>query len=312
VPNILKLTADDVDDLLNIGAYGVGALIRVQSAADVAGPFADVAGVGSTPTVPLVAATRLYTAFDPDGTSASWYRTRFENVGATRISDWSVPFQVGDSNSTAIGTYADVANVKTRLAITNATDDVRLQRFCDFVNAWIESKTSRILAPVASGGPFLFDGYDALERGSLLVINQGIRAITTLEVATTTGSAFNVVPPTDYFLRPTAQERDPGWPATELWMTDVPSAGNATPFFSPGFANIRISGPAGGTLGWAREPDEIVGLAEKLVVEGWQSRLSGEKNRQGDADFGAAIRSVLDGRDYHLLGRYTVKSIEII
>jgi hypothetical protein len=144
------------------------------------------------------------------------------------------------------------------------------------------------------------------------VINQGIRAITTLEVATTTGSAFSTVPPTDYFLRPTAQERDPGWPATELWMTDVPSAGNATPTFFPGFNNIRITGPAGGTLGWPAQPDEIVGVAEKIVVEGWQGRAVGQRNQMGDSDFAAAIRTVLDGSDWHLLGRYTVKQVEII
>jgi hypothetical protein len=214
--------------------------------------------------------------------------------------------------STAIGTYAALANVKTRLNITNGTDDARLQRFCDFVNAWIETKTGRILAPIASGGPFVFDGYDALERGSVLVVNQGIRAITTLEVATTTGSAFSTVPPTDYFLRPTAQERDPGWPATEVWMTDVPSAGNATPFFFPGFANIRITGPANGTLGWPAQPDEIVGIAEKVVVTGWQSRSVGERNRMGDSQFAAAITSALDGYDWHTINRYVVKNVEII
>jgi hypothetical protein len=213
---------------------------------------------------------------------------------------------------TAIGAYATLANVKTRLNITDGTDDPRLTRFCNFVNGWIESKTGRVLAPIAGGGPFLFDGYDALENGHLLVIPQGILAITALEVATTTGSAFSVIPATDYFLRPAAQERDPGWPATELWMTDVPSAGNAVPTFFPGYANIRITGPAGGTLGWPAQPDEIVGIAEKVVVEAWQSRSTGQRNQMGDADFAAAIRTALDGSDWHTLGRYTVKTVDLI
>src|SRR5258706_14408487 len=183
--------------------------------------------------------------------------------------------------ATAIGTYATLANLKLRLAITDANDDAQLQKFCDGVNAWIESKTGRILAPIAGGGPFLFDGHDILEGGRLLLIPQGIRAITLLEVATYTGGAFATVPATDYFLRPNAQERDPGWPATELWMTDLPSAGNPAPYFFPGFANIRITGPGGGTLGWAAQPDDIVAIAEKLVTMAWQGRQSGERDRAG-------------------------------
>lgn len=214
--------------------------------------------------------------------------------------------------ATAIGTYAELAALKTRLDITDAADDVQLQRFCDWTNAWIENKTSRVLAPIPGAGPYLFDGHDALENGHLLVVPQGLRNLLTVEVALFTGGAFSVVPATDWFLRPTAQDRDPGWPATELWMTDLPSAGNATPFFASGFANIRLTGNGNGLLGWPAEPDEIVGIAEKIVVVAWQLKQSGAGNEIGEDTFGAAIRTALDGRDYHTLGRYAVKTVEII
>jgi hypothetical protein len=214
--------------------------------------------------------------------------------------------------ATAIGTYATLANLKTRLNITNATDDARLQRFCDFVNGWIETKTGRVLAPIAGAGPYLFDGHDALENGRLLIVPQGLRNLALVEVAMYTGAAFTVVPATDYFLRPTAQERDPGWPATELWMSDIPSAGNSTPYFPPGFANIRLTGNGTGLLGWPAQPDEIVAIAEKVVVLGWQSRGSGERNKIGGENYDAVVRSVLDGSDWHTIGRYTFKPIEII
>lgn len=214
--------------------------------------------------------------------------------------------------ATAIGAYATLVNIKARLGITDANDDVSLQRFCDGANAWIETKTGRILAPIAGLGPFLFDGYDALENGRLLVVPQGLRNLAQLEVATYTGGAFSVVPATDYFLRPIAQERDPGWPATELWMTDIPSAGNAVPFFSRGMANIRMTGNGTGLLGWPAQPDEIISIAERLVTLNWQARQSGERNQSGYDGFDASVAERLGGRDWHTIGRYTVKTVEIV
>jgi hypothetical protein len=88
VPNILTLTALNPDQLLNTGAYGAGAVIQVQSGALRAGPFTD-----ETPTVPIVSGTTSYTFYDTDGTTATWYRTRYENAAGTTVSEWSTAFQ---------------------------------------------------------------------------------------------------------------------------------------------------------------------------------------------------------------------------
>lgn len=87
MPNILTLTASNPDQLLNAGAYGAGAVIQVQSAATQAGAYADDG------TVPLVADTTTYTYYDTDGTTTTWYRTRYENADGSVVSEWSDIFQ---------------------------------------------------------------------------------------------------------------------------------------------------------------------------------------------------------------------------
>lgn len=87
MPNILTLTVANPAQLLNAGAYGVGAVIQVQSGAARTGPFADDG------TVPIVSGTSFYTYYDTDGTTSTWYRTRYENAAETVVSDWSAVFQ---------------------------------------------------------------------------------------------------------------------------------------------------------------------------------------------------------------------------
>jgi hypothetical protein len=77
-------------DLLNAGMYGTAAVLRVQWAASATGTFADLSGTDATPTVALVSGQETYSAFDPSGDAARWYRSRIENTGGTRLSDWSV------------------------------------------------------------------------------------------------------------------------------------------------------------------------------------------------------------------------------
>lgn len=83
--------------LLNAGMYDTGALIRIQSSDAPNGTYANLAGTGSTPTIALVSGTETYEGFDPAGTSATYYRARFENAAATRVSDWktAVPTRYG-------------------------------------------------------------------------------------------------------------------------------------------------------------------------------------------------------------------------
>lgn len=167
-------------------------------------------------------------------------------------------------------TYAVASSAKVRLGITDTNDDDLLVNFCSQVNGWIESKTGRPIGPDTTS-TYTLDGYDALEDGRLLLFPRGIVSVSTLEVTTNTGAAFTTVPASDYFLRPTSNEREPGWPATELWMTDIPSASNTAPYFFPGFGTIRITG----VFGWAAIPQDLIDVALTLVVASYRARGAG-------------------------------------
>jgi hypothetical protein len=214
--------------------------------------------------------------------------------------------------ATATGAYAVRDNVKLRLGRatdgSDTADDTLITSYCNFVNSRIEGITGRVLAPISSTA-YTFDGFSAIEEGRcLLVPSLGVRTITLLEVAGYTGASFTTMPSTDYFIRPTAQERDPGWPGTEIWITDIPSASNTYPYFPRGFANVRITG----TWGWPAIPDEIVDCAETVVVRAFQARRTGQSDTAAMLDGTTVISRILASEWRQLLERYTVKNVEIV
>lgn len=174
MPNILQLTAENVDLLRNPGAYDTAALMRVQSSTTEAGTFADLSGTGSTPTITLVASTTGYIGYDPAGTSVTWYRTRYENAGATRLSDWSEPFQVGGSTATAICAYATLPAVKLLLGETTSTYDGLLQSMCDQVNDWIELQTGRPIGPWPAFATTVVSGFATGTNTGVLTSTSGL------------------------------------------------------------------------------------------------------------------------------------------
>jgi len=210
--------------------------------------------------------------------------------------------------ASATGTYVGLTALKLRLKITDTNDDSLLQSICDQVNSYIEGFTSRVLTSIAST-TYTFDGQDAVNSRCLQVDSIGVREISLLEVAPYTGASFVTIPSTDYFIRPTVQEREPGWPATEVWITDIPSATNTYPYFPRGYANIRITG----SWGWPTPPDDIVDLALTTATRVWNGRQAGQQDVIGTDAFGRPVVSrYLSGRDRETLTRYRVKTVDII
>lgn len=155
----------------------------------------------------------------------------------------------------------------------------------------------------------LWDGEEALEGGRCLPVAGGLVTATSLEIAFYTGGAYNLIPTTDWFLRPTPLEREPGWPATEVWMTDIPSSNNPCPMFTRGIGNIRaVCQP-----GWPAQPDEIVALAERLVVGAYRARgAGGGQSITIGSDGTRLIEMSMTAQDWYLIKSYAAKEVVIV
>ena len=161
---------------------------------------------------------------------------------------------------------------------------------------------------------YLRDGFDAsvsddMVPGRVLVEDRGIVTLTALEIASFTRGAFSVIPLGDIWLRPTVQQRQPGWPATEMVMTNIPSPNNPYPAFFPGYGNIR----EWGQLGWPVAPDEVVAIAERVTVALWQMRAGGGAYQVGPPTDGVTmIQHLLSYDDWRTLKGYQRKSVGIV
>jgi len=148
----------------------------------------------------------------------------------------------------------------------------------------------------------LLDGFSALDDGRAIEVPAGVVSLASVEVATYTGGPFSLIPGSDWFLRPPARELDPGWPWLEVAMTNIPSAGNTTPVFFPGYDTVRLRGQ----FGWSAIPPEIAGMANMLVVTLWQMRSSGGAYSTAiGGDGRQSTVHMLSDLDYRQLLRYT-------
>lgn len=165
---------------------------------------------------------------------------------------------------------------------------------------------------------FIYDGFDALESGKMLPLPLGLSSITSLEVssfsagqggATTNNTIWFTEPGTDYFFRPGPQDRTPGWPATELWITNVPVPSNTYPSFFPGYNNVRIVG----TPGWAAIPDDIVECADNIAIALYRSRgTSGGDVLHVGSDGSQIINRALSYENKLAIQRYSRHDVRII
>lgn len=279
--NIIRLLVDNPDELRDAGAYDTGALIRTQWSATETGAFVDISGTGSDPTVNIASGVFSYLAYDPNGTTTTWYRTRYENAAGTRVSEWSAAFLVGASAG-----LCSLQQVKLRIfpaGVTDTADDDLITFMIDQLTDWISHYTHRKLVPVNST-TYTFDTV----AGHVLRVPLGIRSVTTLEVNNLahqpdTGGSYTTVTAADYLLRPKSQDSDEGWPYTELWL----SRGTLTGTIGR-FGNIQNGARITGTFGFAVTPPDIAAVAMDAVIAAYQARKLGTSGVIG-ADQGALI-----------------------
>jgi hypothetical protein len=266
--NVIKVTAENADELLNAGAYGAGALIQIQSSATEAGAFVDISGTGSTPTIALVAGTYTYSGYDPNGASTTWYKTRFRNVGGTLVSDYSAAFQASAEGS---GLLASLYDLKQRLEIpyTDTAQDENLLEWLRQATSFIHTFTGRVFTP---DGTTTYRVHTT--SGYRLYLPRGIVSVTTLGVATTnqpaSGGTYTTATAADYYLDPPAFNRSPGWPANAICFLPSGASGSVVKFYTATFG-AEITG----TFGFPSIPSDISGIALTLAVSSARERGAG-------------------------------------
>ena len=278
----------------------------MQWSATETGSFADVSGTGSTPTVPIVAATRTYDAYDPNGTASLWYRTRIENAGGTRLSDWLAPFQPAPEGS---GLICSLWDVKQALGLTTTAEDENLLEAIRQVGSEIASVTGRqfIRTPASGTTTWTEDiGSDGLlcVDGRTLYYPKGLASLTTLEIATTSqpesGGTYTTVAAADWFLRPTAASRDDGWPATRIVISDLSSSR-----FYYGYNIVRLTG----ARGFETVPYNVQGVAQRAAVSAHMSKGSGGVNAAVGPTGALTILRHISPADMATLMRYAVVNV---
>ena len=189
--------------------------------------------------------------------------------------------------TTAIGAYATASALKTRIAISDTTDDTTLSNVCDQVNQYVETKTGRVLGrsrPPSSCST-------ATARASCATL--AIRAVSLLECAEYTerplyGRGVAVLPAP----RP---RRPPSRLAVHpLEFTDI-ATGTFTSF-PRGFDTVRMTA----TTGWTAIPDDITELALVAATRAWHAVESGQQDIVGTDDMagrssrGSSRRAIRD------------------
>lgn len=195
--------------------------------------------------------------------------------------------------------YATTANLKSRLGITDDDDDTLLESIVDQTNDWVEQFMQRPVGPT-SGGTATFDGCeDVSNDGTTLYVRRGIRAITSLTIATSTGATPISATTSDLIIFPRSQNRRPGWPGFEIRFKDV-TTGPVARFYY-GYGDIVLVGD----LGWEAIPPAITEVAEIIALRAWHARQNGQADVVGsDANGEPIVSRYVSGRDKMTLKSY--------
>lgn len=181
--------------------------------------------------------------------------------------------------------YITRDNLKAELSVGTATttyDDL-LDRYVTATNEWIEHETWRPIGPT-TGGTATFDAVHDVQDGALYV-NTGVRSISSLTVAPSTGETGVAATVADLVILPRMQDRRPGWPGFWIVFKDVVTG--VVSDFGSGYGNIVLVHDGG----WAAIPAELSDLGYRVAVRAWSARNAGQQDMLGSDETGTPIVS---------------------
>lgn len=320
--NPILVTVEDPDEILDPGMYGLGAVIRFQWSATEAGAFVDVSGTGSTPTKVVVSGVREYVGFDPNGIESTWYRTRFENIGGTRLSSWTPAIQVGDETAGLLCSLEDVQQelITGTIPVDPNRDELIMEKIRQ-VSAEIERYCGRWLAPRPTDpGSTMTLNFDVDVDDSVLYFAGGvatreltltndfrvcgIRTLSALGVAFTSqpesGGVYQSVTVSNVFLRPRPVADGP---ATRLVFSNLPTASPA--YFYAGYNTVQATG----SFGPASVPADIQAVAIMAVVRRYSGKGSGAPTVSLGPDGGVVLLTNFSPDMMKTLDSYRVPNV---
>lgn len=165
---------------------------------------------------------------------------------------------------------ATLASVKQALgAPATTTDDDVLNFHIDGVNAAIIARLGYYTGP-SSATTLTYDGRDAVRDGRRLWVTPGIRALTSIEIASVAVDVADIrLGPPSYRLRPNEPfhwiERETG-----CFTGDIVTVG---------------------MYGWAMVPADLARMATAWATRSWKTRATGDADVIGSDEFGEQIIS---------------------
>lgn len=167
----------------------------------------------------------------------------------------------------AAGDLVTLAQARARCGITDGTDtsdDTLLAELITDLSDWI----SDYVAPVSLIAETAATYYVDTIAGSVIAFPRGVRAISSLSIATSDqpddgSGTYTAVTAADIWLRPLAQDRKPGWPATAIVLR-----GTGTGRLVTARAGAKIVG----NFGFATVPARIQEVALNAIAQAYTTR----------------------------------------
>lgn len=292
---IIRPTSDNPNDLL---AWPVpdGPINRIQVEKSAVGGGVGFSNVGS---VTILPDTRSYTFYDGTGVSGDYYRWYYSNAANTfppagnRL--YSPEQQSGGGNGLLCSLEDVQQEIKVGAIGSDPNRDELILGKIRQVSWEIERYCGRWLAPRPSNPnsttTLTFDVEDWPYTDSLLLTNDarvvGIRTLTALGIATTTGGSYTSATLANVLLRPRPSA---DVPATRLEFPDRRG------LFYRGFDTVQVTG----SFGPASVPPDIQSAAIAAVVRRYGSGQAAPTVSLGEAgmvllsNFSPEMRATLD------------------
>ena len=270
----------DPASVLSAGAFGAGALIRIERAATQTGVYAEVQ------TLAIVATTVQYPWWDPGGDDTSWYRWRVSDSGGATFSPYSAMFQGTNPAASILPlTYASLDRLLA-LFETRPTQAARLAR----LGSLLGTATAQLIAdaggrdyfrhPSSGSATWVVDG----KGTDTIHVHEGLVALDLLELSFDGGLTYVPVPATDYTLR-----------GDSPWSSEPVPAGE--PFFHvrfTGFGRYTVVVPTvraarlTGARGWPVIPEPLIeGTAQRARQLAFAEGTYSGSMAGGPDEFGA-------------------------